>query len=95
MGCDFNYSAPATSHQLLQSNSTSWDLLPNSIGMNLTLLRKLLQHDDLYSLQKKNFKKMDKEYGLLVIMKQNKYVIFWRVQRMENIIGGITYSDGH
>lgn len=54
IGYDFNYSAPATSHQLFQSNSTLYqDLLPNTIGINLTLLRKLLQNDDLYSLQKK------------------------------------------
>ncbi|KAK4832914.1 hypothetical protein QYF61_026557 [Mycteria americana] len=38
MGCDFNYSAPVTSYQLLQSNYTlSRDLLPTPIGMNLTL----------------------------------------------------------
>lgn len=67
MGCDFNYSARAPSHQLLQSNSTLYqDLLPNSIRINLSLLRKLLKHDDLYTLQKKKFKKMDKKYGLLL-----------------------------
>lgn len=38
---------------------------------------------------------MDKEYVLLIIMKKNKYVMFWRLQRMENKIGGITYADGH
>ncbi|KAK4811065.1 hypothetical protein QYF61_016351 [Mycteria americana] len=51
MGCDFNYSAPVTSYQLLQSNYTlSQDLLPTPIGMNLTLVKKLLQHDDLCQL---------------------------------------------
>lgn len=54
IGYDLNYSAPATSRQLLQSKSTLYqDLLPNSIGINFTLLRKLLQNEDLYSLQKK------------------------------------------
>ncbi|KAK4828023.1 hypothetical protein QYF61_022800 [Mycteria americana] len=53
MACDFNYSAPVTTHQLLQSNSIVYqDLLPTPIGMNLTLLRKLLQHGDLYQLLK-------------------------------------------
>ncbi|KAK4806952.1 hypothetical protein QYF61_027319 [Mycteria americana] len=41
VGCDFNYSAPVTSYQLLQSNYTlSQDLLPTPIGMNLTLVKK-------------------------------------------------------
>ncbi|XP_067164812.1 uncharacterized protein [Apteryx mantelli] len=53
MGCDFNYSAPVVSYQLLQSNYTlSQDLLPTPIGMNLTLVKKLLQHDDLCQLLK-------------------------------------------
>ncbi|KAK4818868.1 hypothetical protein QYF61_021073 [Mycteria americana] len=40
-----------TSYQLLQSNYTlSQDLLPTPIGMNLTLVKKLLQHDDLFQL---------------------------------------------
>ena len=48
MGCDFKYLAPITSYQLLQSNYTlSQNLLPTPIGMNLTLVRKLLQCDDL------------------------------------------------
>ena len=39
------------SYQLLQSNYTlSQDLLPNPIGMNLTVVKKLLQHDDLCQL---------------------------------------------
>ncbi|KAK4830066.1 hypothetical protein QYF61_008404 [Mycteria americana] len=51
MGCDFNYSAPVTTHQLLQADYTlHQDLLPAHIGMNLTLVRKLLQHDDLNQL---------------------------------------------
>ncbi|KAK4811160.1 hypothetical protein QYF61_019791 [Mycteria americana] len=51
VGYDFNYSAPVTSYQLLQSNYTlSRDLLPTPIGMNLTLVKKLLQHDDLCQL---------------------------------------------
>lgn len=34
-------------------------------------------------------------YILLLIMKQNKCVMFWRLPRMENKIGEVTYSDGH
>lgn len=42
-GWDFNYSAPVTLHQLLQYNYTLiQDLLPTSVGMNPTLVRKLL-----------------------------------------------------
>lgn len=49
----FNYSGPVTCHQLLESNCTPYqDLLPNPIGMNLTLVRELLQHDGLYWLLK-------------------------------------------
>ncbi|XP_069631209.1 LOW QUALITY PROTEIN: uncharacterized protein [Haliaeetus albicilla] len=48
VGCDFSYSAPVTSHQLLQSNYMLTDeLLPIPIGMNLTLVKQLLQHKDL------------------------------------------------
>lgn len=48
MGCDFKCSAPVTTYQLLQSNYTSYhDLLPTPIGMDFTLMTKLLQHDDL------------------------------------------------
>ncbi|XP_072707269.1 uncharacterized protein [Ciconia boyciana] len=51
MGCDFNYSAPVTTQQLLQADYTlHQDLLPAPIGMNLALVRKLLQHDDLNQL---------------------------------------------
>ncbi|XP_042723792.1 LOW QUALITY PROTEIN: uncharacterized protein LOC122177989 [Lagopus leucura] len=51
LGCDFNYTAPVTSHQLLQSNYTLIQYLePALIGMNLALVRKLLQHEDLYKL---------------------------------------------
>ncbi|XP_074991081.1 uncharacterized protein LOC142074382 [Calonectris borealis] len=51
VGCDFNYSAPVTTHQLLQSSHASYqDLLPTPIGMDLTLVRKLLQDDDLSQL---------------------------------------------
>uniref|UniRef100_A0A8C3PND6 Uncharacterized protein n=1 Tax=Calidris pygmaea TaxID=425635 RepID=A0A8C3PND6_9CHAR len=51
IGCDFNYSAPVMSYQWLQSNYTLiQDLLPTPIGMNLTLVKKLLQHDDLSQL---------------------------------------------
>lgn len=53
MGCDFNYSAPITTDQLLQSNyALIQDLPPTPIGMNLMLLRKLLKHEDLTQLLK-------------------------------------------
>ena len=43
IGCDFSYSAPVTSHQLLQSNyMLIHELLPTPIGMNLTLVKQLL-----------------------------------------------------
>ena len=42
-----NYSAPVTTYQWLQSSYTSYqDILLTPTGMNLTLVRKLLQHDD-------------------------------------------------
>ena len=54
VGCNSNYSAPITAHQLLQPNYASYqDLSPTPIGMNLTLVRKLLQHDDLHQLLKR------------------------------------------
>lgn len=44
---DVTYSSPVNSYQLLQSNyRLSEDLLPTPIRMNLTLVKKLLQHDD-------------------------------------------------
>ena len=53
VGCDCSYSTPVTSHQLLQTNYTLiHDLLPVPIGMNITLVKKLLQHDDLKRLLK-------------------------------------------
>jgi len=53
VGCDFSYSTPVMSHQLLQNNYTLiHDLLPVPIGMNITLVKKQLQHDDLKRLLK-------------------------------------------
>ncbi|XP_054666927.1 uncharacterized protein LOC129199870 [Grus americana] len=53
-GCDFSYSTPVTSHQLLQSNYMMiHELLPVPIGMNLTLVKQLLQHKDLIAILKK------------------------------------------
>ncbi|XP_074992061.1 uncharacterized protein LOC142074943 [Calonectris borealis] len=47
-GCDFNYSAPVISHQIFKSNYTLiHELVPTSIGMDLTLTKKLLQHQGL------------------------------------------------
>lgn len=49
--CNFTkiiYSAPVTSYQLLHSSQTlSQDLLPTPIRVKLTLVKKLLQHEDL------------------------------------------------
>ncbi|XP_042748656.1 LOW QUALITY PROTEIN: uncharacterized protein LOC122192214 [Lagopus leucura] len=51
LGCDFNYTVPVTSYQLLQFNYTLIkDLRPALIGMNLALVKELLQHDDLHQL---------------------------------------------
>ena len=51
IGCDFNYSAPVTTYQLIQSNYTLVkDLLLTSIGMDLTRVKKFLQHNDLRQL---------------------------------------------
>ncbi|XP_053789840.1 uncharacterized protein LOC128783219 [Vidua chalybeata] len=47
-GCDFSFVAPVTSHELLESNLTLiHKLLPTPIGMNLTLVKQLLLHQDL------------------------------------------------
>ncbi|XP_077645678.1 uncharacterized protein LOC144247889 [Lonchura striata] len=47
-GCDFSFETPVTSYQLLESNYTLiHKLLPTPIGMNLTLVRQLLLHQDL------------------------------------------------
>ena len=54
MGCDFDYLPPVTSYQLLQSDYTLIrDLLLTPIGMNLTLVGKLLRHEDLKRLLKR------------------------------------------
>lgn len=51
--CDFSYSASVASYQLITSNYTLLhDLLPTPIGMNLTLVKKLLLHEDLKWLMK-------------------------------------------
>lgn len=44
-GCDFLYSAPVVSHQLIKTNYSLYHkLLPPPIGMNLTLVRQLIKH---------------------------------------------------
>ena len=51
LGCDFKYSVPVTSCQLIASNYILLhELLPTPIGMNLTLVKKLLVHEDLKQL---------------------------------------------
>ena len=53
-GCDFSYLAPVTSHQLLKSNYTLiHELPPVSMGMNLTLVKQLLQHQHLIKILEK------------------------------------------
>ncbi|XP_063280697.1 uncharacterized protein LOC134565168 isoform X2 [Prinia subflava] len=52
--CDFSYSAPVTSYQLLQSNYTLiHKLWPTPIGMNLTLTKQFLLHQDLIRILRK------------------------------------------
>ncbi|XP_075625630.1 LOW QUALITY PROTEIN: uncharacterized protein LOC142604244 [Balearica regulorum gibbericeps] len=53
-GCDFNYSAPVTTHQVLQSHYTLFQEITHTpIGMNLTLVRELLHHQDLQEILQK------------------------------------------
>ncbi|XP_068280354.1 uncharacterized protein [Nyctibius grandis] len=48
VGCDFSYQAPVTSHQLIKSNYTLFhQLSPVPIGMNLSLVKQLMNHTDL------------------------------------------------
>lgn len=52
--CDITYEAKVTSHHLLQSNYTLLHkLMPTPTGMNLTLVRQLLLHQDLMKIFKK------------------------------------------
>lgn len=47
IGCDFSYLVPTVSHQLIKSNYTTYyQLLPTHIGMNLTLVKQLMNHED-------------------------------------------------
>jgi len=51
--CIFNYSAPVTTHQLLQfSYASNHDLSPPPTGLYLTVVEELLQHDNLNQLLK-------------------------------------------
>lgn len=53
-GYDFSYEAPVTSHYLLQSNYTLiHKLVPTPIGMDLTLVKQLLLHQDLVGILEK------------------------------------------
>lgn len=48
IGCDFQYLAPVTSHQLIKANYTLYhELIPTPIGMDLTQTKELLQHQNL------------------------------------------------
>ncbi|XP_036261996.1 uncharacterized protein LOC118701477 [Molothrus ater] len=53
-GCDIAYEAKVTSHHLLQSNYTLLHkLMPTPIGMNFTLVRQLMLHQDLIRILEK------------------------------------------
>nr|XP_054508822.1 uncharacterized protein LOC129133220 [Agelaius phoeniceus]XP_054508823.1 uncharacterized protein LOC129133220 [Agelaius phoeniceus]XP_054508824.1 uncharacterized protein LOC129133220 [Agelaius phoeniceus]XP_054508825.1 uncharacterized protein LOC129133220 [Agelaius phoeniceus]XP_054508826.1 uncharacterized protein LOC129133220 [Agelaius phoeniceus]XP_054508828.1 uncharacterized protein LOC129133220 [Agelaius phoeniceus]XP_054508829.1 uncharacterized protein LOC129133220 [Agelaius phoeniceu len=52
--CDFSYLAPVTSHQLIKTNHTMYHRLsPTPIGMDLTLVKQLIKHQDLLEILKK------------------------------------------
>ncbi|XP_053789324.1 uncharacterized protein LOC128782859 [Vidua chalybeata] len=60
-GCNFNYSAPVVSHQLIKSNYTTYNKLPPTpIGMNLTLVKQLMKHQDLIKIIEEIHKKGQK-----------------------------------
>lgn len=49
--CDFTYSAPVVSYQLIKSNYTMYhELLLTPIRMDLTLVRQLIEHPDLVNI---------------------------------------------
>ncbi|XP_075595325.1 uncharacterized protein LOC142599343 [Balearica regulorum gibbericeps] len=81
-GCDFSYSTPVTSHQLLQSNyMLIHELLPIPIGMNLTLVKQLLRHKDLIEILEKI--KENGQKTLITVHHNVKEIhrVFERVQR--------------
>lgn len=57
-GCDFTPTVPVISYRLQSDYTWIQGLLPVHIGMNITMVKKLLQHDDL-----KQFLKQSKENG--------------------------------
>jgi len=96
MGCDFNYSVPVTSYQLLWSTYTIIQDLPRApIGKNLALVKKLLQHDDLYQLLECIQDNGQKKLWILLTMTLKRYPVSWKGwRRMENTIGGKRCLDG-
>ena len=84
------------SYQLLQSNYTLiHNLQPAPIGMNLTLVRQLLQHKDLVRILEK-VKENGQKTLITVHHNVEKYTESWKEQkRMQNIIGGTPFLDGH
>lgn len=61
VGCDFSYLAPVVSHELIKSNYTLYhELSPAPIGMNLTLVKQLIKHQDLVEILEGIRKKMGK-----------------------------------
>lgn len=73
MECNFSYSAPTVLYKnitmKLYSDST---LQPAPTGMNLLLVKKLLQHKDMSYFLKTNPQKMDNRLCLLSIMMWKK-----------------------
>ncbi|KAK4830480.1 hypothetical protein QYF61_011204 [Mycteria americana] len=96
MGCDFNYSSPVTTPQLLQANCTLYQaLLPAPIGMNLTLVRKLLQHDDLNQLLRHVRNNGQRTLITIHHGAEEIHHVLERVKKDENTIGGKLFWDGH
>ena len=97
--CDFSYLAPVMSHQLLQSNYTLiHNLQPTPIGMNLTLVKQLLQHKDLVKILEKVWENGQKNPPKLITVHHNVeeiHRVLERAKRMQNMTGGTPFLDGH
>lgn len=54
-GCDFSYRGPVISHQHIKANLTTvQEISPVPIGMNLTLVKQLLKHEELRRILKES-----------------------------------------
>lgn len=73
MECNFSYSAPIVLYKNITIKLYSDSRLqPTPIGMNLPLVKTLLQHKDMSSFLKTSPKKMDNRLCLLSIMMWKK-----------------------